>query len=126
MDFGSYTNKVIEHFMTPRNVGNMVDPDGIGEFGNMKCGDSLTTYIKVEDGKIKEIKYLVFGCPAAIATSSMVSVMAKGLSLEDAMKISDDDITDALDGLPDIKKHCSVLGASALHNAIEDYYKNKK
>lgn len=119
--FGEYTIKVIEHFMTPRNVGSMTDADGIGKAGDPSCGDSLTIYIKVKDNVIYDISFLVFGCTAAIASSSMTTELAKGKTLEEALKITDEDITQALDGLPDNKLHCSVLGAMALKNAIKDY-----
>ena len=119
--FGEYTVKVIEHFMTPRNVGSMVDADGIGKAGSPSCGDSLTIYIKVKDNIIYDISFLVFGCTAAIASSSMTTELAKGKTLEEALKITAKDITQALDGLPNNKLHCSVLGATALKNAIKDY-----
>lgn len=119
--FDKYTIKVIEHFMTPRNVGSMTDADGIGEAGSSSCGDSLTIYIKVKDNIIYDISFLVFGCPAAIASSSMTTELAKGKTLEEAFQITDEDITQALDGLPENKLHCSVLGAMALKNAIKDY-----
>lgn len=121
----SFSDKVIEHFMSPRNVGSMINPDGEGSFGEPECGDSLTIYIKVKDNAIADISFLVFGCVAAIASSSMTTVLAKGRTLEEALKITDQDIADALDGLPENKMHCSVLGASALKNAIEDYYSKK-
>lgn len=117
-----YTDKVIEHFMRPRNVGNMSDADGKGKFGSYECGDELTIYIKVTDNKISDISFLVFGCVAAIATSSMTTELVKGKTLEEAMKLTDNDITEALDGLPEYKLHCSVLGAMALKNAISNYY----
>lgn len=116
-----YTDKVIEHFMRPRNVGDMPDADGKGKFGDYKCGDKLTIYIKVADNRISEISFQVFGCAAAIATSSMTTEMVKGKTLEEAMKLTDKDITEALDGLPEYKLHCSVLGEMALKNAISDY-----
>ncbi|MDD2970067.1 MAG: iron-sulfur cluster assembly scaffold protein [Lachnospiraceae bacterium] len=128
--YDEYTNKVIEHFMSPRNVGSMLDADAEGRFGDPSCGDSLTIYIKVENDRITDIRFLVFGCVAAVATSSMTTELAKGKTLEEAMKITDQDITDALGGLPEYKLHCSVLGAGALKNAIQDYYekheKNEK
>ena len=123
--YEQYTDKVLEHFMTPRNVGSMPDADGEGRFGEPACGDSLTLYIKVKDNIISEIRFLVFGCVAAVATSSMTTELVKGKTLEEALKLTDQDITDALDGLPEDKLHCSVLGAQALKNAIKDYYKNK-
>ncbi|SFS05325.1 iron-sulfur cluster assembly scaffold protein [Anaeromicropila populeti] len=119
----SFTDKVIEHFMSPRNAGTMVDADAEGSYGDKDCGDYLTLFIKVKDDIIVDIRFLVFGCVAAIATSSMTTVLAKGKTLKEAAKITDKNITDALDGLPEHKLHCSVLGASALKNAIENYYK---
>lgn len=118
--------KVIEHFMSPRNVGSMKDADGEGQYGDLKCGDSLTVYIKVEDNIIKDISFLVFGCTASIATSSMVTEMAKGKTIEDAEKITEKQLIDALDGLPESKIHCSVLGVKGLRAAIEDYKKKQE
>ena len=117
----SFSDKVIEHFMCPRNVGSMPDADGIGSCGDPGCGDSLTLYVKVKDNVITDISFLVFGCVAAIASSSMTTELAKGKTLEEALRITDSDIADALDGLPENKMHCSVLGATALKNAIENY-----
>lgn len=116
-----YSDKVIEHFMCPRNAYSMPDADTEGSFGDPSCGDYLTLYIKIKDNHIDEISYLVFGCSASIATSSMTSVMAKGKSIEEAFKISEEDIIEALDGLPDNKIHCSNLAVSALRNAINNY-----
>ena len=118
----NFSDKVLEHFMTPRNSGSMVDADSIGTAGDPACGDSLTLYIKVKDNIIEDISFMVFGCVAAIATSSMTTVLAKGKSLDEAYTINDQDIADALDGLPEQKMHCSVLGATALKNAIDNYY----
>lgn len=117
----SFTDKVIDHFMAPRNCGTMPDADGEGSFGDAACGDYLTIQIKVKDNRIEDTKFLVFGCTAAVASSSMTTVIAKGKTLEEALKITDKDIADALGGLPEHKMHCSVLGASALKNAIENY-----
>ncbi len=117
----SFSDKVIEHFMCPRNVGSMPDADAIGSCGDLGCGDSLTLYIKVKDNVITDISFLVFGCVAAIASSSMTTELVKGKTLEEALRITDNDIADALDGLPENKIHCSVLGATALKNAIENY-----
>lgn len=122
----NYSDKVIEHFMSPRNVGTMPDADAEGVYGDPECGDSLTVYLKVKDNVITDISYLVFGCAASVASSSMMSVLAKGKTLEEALKITDKDIVDALDGLPEHKLHCSVLGAQALKNAIENYLNRKK
>ncbi|MEN3006029.1 iron-sulfur cluster assembly scaffold protein [Dehalobacterium formicoaceticum] len=121
----AFTDLVMEHFMCPRNVGSMPDADGEGICGDPNCGDSLTIYIKVKDSVITDISFLVFGCVAAIATSSMTTELAKGKTLEEALKITDTDIADALGGLPEHKMHCSVLGATALKNAIENYHARK-
>ena len=119
--YEEYSMKVIEHFMSPRNVGSMVDPDGEGQYGDVKCGDSLTVYIKVKEGIIEDISFLVFGCTAAIATSSMITEMAKGKTIEGAEAITEKQLIDALDGLPKSKLHCSVLGVKGLRAAIDDY-----
>ena len=116
-----YTDKVMDHFMCPRNAGSMPDADAEGVVGDPKCGDTLTIYIKVEAGVIKDISFLVFGCTASIATSSMTAVLAKGKTIEEAMNITEQDIIDALDGLPEAKQHCSNLGVAALRNAIQNY-----
>ena len=117
----SFTDKVIEHFMCPSNAGSRPDADAEGACGDPNCGDSLTLYIKVKDNVIEDISFLVFGCVAAIATSSMTTELVKGKPLEEALKLTDTDITQALGGLPENKLHCSVLGATALKNAIENY-----
>ena len=116
-----YSQKVLDHFMNPRNVGAIEDPDGEGVVGNPVCGDLMTFHIKVEDGLLADVKFKTFGCGAAIAVSSMVSEMAVGKTLEEAKKITNRDVADELDGLPDQKMHCSNLGADALHAAIQDY-----
>ena len=121
-----YSQKVMEHFMNPRNVGEIEDADGIGEVGNPICGDMMTFYIKVKNNRLENIKFKTFGCGAAIAVSSMVSEMAMGKTLEEAMKITPQSVADELEGLPKQKFHCSNLGAQALHKAIEDYLKKKK
>lgn len=122
-----YSDKVMEHVMSPQNSYGMPDADAEGSIGDPSCGDSLTMYIKVRDNHIDEISYLVFGCCASIATSSMTSVLAKGKSLDDALSITEEDIINALNGLPENKKHCSNLGVSALRKAISNYYeKNNK
>ncbi|NHI93081.1 MAG: Fe-S cluster assembly scaffold protein NifU [Candidatus Lokiarchaeota archaeon] len=121
-----YSEKVMEHFKNPRNVGKIENADGIGEIGNPTCGDMMYCYIKVKDNKIEDIKVETFGCAAAIATASMITELAKGKSLEEAMKISRNDVADALEGLPPVKLHCSNLAADALHNAIEDYKKKNQ
>ncbi|NSW92719.1 MAG: iron-sulfur cluster assembly scaffold protein [Firmicutes bacterium] len=120
-----YTDTMIEHFMCPRNVGSMNDADGEGTIGDPGCGDSLTIYIKVRNEIIEDISFLVFGCAAAIATSSMTTELAKGKTIQEAMKITEDDIVEALGGLPENKKHCSNLGVKALRSAIENYYSRK-
>jgi nitrogen fixation NifU-like protein len=111
----------MDHFMNPRNVGEIDDADGIGEVGNPVCGDVMTFYIKVENDIIVDVKFKTFGCGAAIAVSSMVSEMAKGKSIKQAMKITNQTVVDQLGGLPNQKLHCSNLGADALHKAIENY-----
>ncbi len=121
-----YSEKVMEHFMNPRNVGEIENADGIGEVGNPVCGDMMTFYIKVEDDRLEDVKFKTFGCGAAIAVSSMVSEMAKGRTLAEAMKITPKSVADELEGLPKQKFHCSNLGAQALHKAIEDYLSKKK
>jgi len=120
-----YSEKVMDHFLNPRNVGEIPDADGTGEVGNPVCGDLMTFYIKVKDNVITDVKFKTFGCGAAIAVSSMVSEMAVGKTLEEAMKITNESVADNLGGLPPNKMHCSNLGADALHAAIENY-KNKK
>lgn len=120
-----YTEKVMDHFANPRNVGEMLDADGIGETGNPVCGDIMRVYIKVKDNIIEDIKFKTFGCGAAIATSSMVTEMAKGKSLEEALELSNSQVAEALGGLPPIKMHCSNLAADALHAAVNDYRKKQ-
>ena len=121
-----YSDKVMEHFQNPQNVGEFEKPDGLGKQGNPVCGDVMELGIKVKDGIIEEAKFRTFGCCAAIATSSMVTEMVKGKTLEEAEKISKQAVADALDGLPPAKMHCSNLAADALHDAIEDYRKKQK
>ena len=121
-----YGKKVMEHFMSPRNVGEIKDADGIGEVGNPVCGDMMTFYIKVKDNKLEDVKFKTFGCGAAIAVSSMVSEMAKGKTLDEALKISNKNVAKELGGLPKNKLHCSNLGADALHKAIENYQEKQK
>ena len=122
----TYSEKVMQHFMNPHNVGEISDADGIGEIGNPVCGDMMTFYIKVKDNKIDDVKFKTFGCGAAIAVSSMVSDLAKGKTLEEALKITNKDVANELGGLPKNKMHCSNLGADALHAAIKDYLKKHK
>ena len=116
----------MEHFMNQRNVGEIEDADGIGEVGNPVCGDMMTFYIKVDDGKLSDVKFKTFGCWAAIAVSSMVSEMAMGKTIDEALKITREDVADKLGGLPKQKMHCSNLGADALHKAIQDYQSKQK
>ena len=116
-----YNDKVMEHFRNPRNVGGMENPDGVGRVGDPICGDVMELYIKVKDGIIVDAKFKTFGCAAAIATSSMVTDMVKGKSVEEALKISNKAVVEALDGLPPAKVHCSVLAEDALRAAIENY-----
>ncbi|MBI4496016.1 MAG: Fe-S cluster assembly scaffold protein NifU [Deltaproteobacteria bacterium] len=120
-----YSEKVMDHFKNPRNVGVIEQADGVGEVGNPVCGDMMTFYIMVKDGRIDDIKFQTFGCGAAIAVSSMVSEMAMGKSLEEASKITNKMVADALEGLPRQKLHCSNLGADALQKAIQDYWAKK-
>lgn len=120
-----YSKKVMEHFMNPRNVGVIENPDGYGKVGNPVCGDVMEIFIKVKDDIITDIKFRTFGCGSAIATSSMVTELAKGKHVDEAVKITRGDVATELDGLPAQKMHCSNLAADALHEAIKDY-KNKK
>jgi nitrogen fixation NifU-like protein len=119
-----YSEKVMEHFRNPRNVGEIENPDGVGHVGNPVCGDIMELYIKVKDGIIVDTKFKTFGCGAAIATSSIVTEMVKGKRIEEALKISNRAVAEALDGLPPVKMHCSVLAEEALRSAIEDYLNN--
>jgi nitrogen fixation NifU-like protein len=121
-----YNEKVIEHFLNPRNTGQIPDADGVGTLGDPSCGDFLRIYIKVEDDRIADIKFEIYGCPAAIATSSILTEIAKGKTLQEAMEITDLDIIKSLGELPDPKIHCSNLGAGALHQAILDYLKRPR
>ena len=120
-----YSQTVMDHFKSPRNVGDLKDADGVGEVGNPLCGDMMSLYIKVKDDRIDDIKFLTFGCGAAIAVSSMITEMAKGKTLEEAKKITNKSVADALEGLPKNKLHCSNLGADALHLAIGDYERKR-
>lgn len=121
-----YTDKVMDHFQNPRNVGVIKDADGVGKVGNPVCGDMMTFTIKVKDSKLEDVKFQTFGCGAAIAVSSIVSEMAIGKTLDEAMKITNEIVAKELGGLPKNKLHCSNLGADALHAAIEDYRKKEK
>ncbi|MCJ7632635.1 Fe-S cluster assembly scaffold protein NifU [Candidatus Bathyarchaeota archaeon] len=120
-----YSQKVMDHFKNPRNMGEIPNADGVGTVGNPVCGDLMTIYIKVKKNRIEDVKFKTFGCGAAIATSSMTTELAKGKTLEEAMKLTRKDVADSLDGLPPIKMHCSNLAADGLHAAIEDYLKKK-
>ncbi|HEX7561624.1 MAG TPA: Fe-S cluster assembly scaffold protein NifU [Candidatus Humimicrobiaceae bacterium] len=122
----SYNEKVMQHFMNPHNVGEIENADGVGQVGNPVCGDMMTFNIKVKDNIIDDVKFKTFGCGAAIAVSSMVSDIAKGKTLEEALKITNKDVANELGGLPKNKMHCSNLGADALHAAIKDYQKKIK
>ena len=120
-----YNEKVMEHFMNPRNVGEIENPDGIGEVGNPVCGDMMTFYIKVDDNRLSDVKFKTFGCGAAIAVSSIVSEMAMGKTLEEVKKITPALVAQELEGLPKNKYHCSNLGAQALNKAIDNYLKKQ-
>ncbi|HPX61974.1 MAG TPA: iron-sulfur cluster assembly scaffold protein [Deltaproteobacteria bacterium] len=120
-----YSDKVMEHFMTPSNLGYMADADGVGEIGDPDCGDHLKVFIKVVDGSISDIRFLIKGCPAAIACASAMTELVKGKRIEEAMLISDDDIVDYIDGLPEFKIHCSALGAAGFRVAVMDYFTKK-
>ena len=116
-----YTEQVMDHFMNPRNMGEMADASGVGTVGNAKCGDIMRIYIKVEDDVITDVKFKTFGCGAAIATSSKATEIVKGMTLEEAEKVTNKMVMEALGGLPPVKIHCSVLAEEALHAAIQDY-----
>jgi nitrogen fixation protein NifU and related proteins len=117
----AYSQQVMDHFTHPRNVGKMDNPSGVGKVGNPVCGDVMELYIKVEDNKITDAKFQTFGCAAAIATSSMVTELVKDKTIEEALKVSNQTVTEALGGVPPLKRHCSVLAEEALKKAIEDY-----
>lgn len=125
MDNAQYSDKVMEHFLSPHNVGELSGANGIGNVGNPVCGDIMRLYIKVEEGRIVDAKFKTFGCGAAIATSSMVTDLVKGKTLDEALQISNKAVAEALGGLPKIKMHCSVLAEEALRSAIEDYRKRQ-
>lgn len=126
MENVQYSEKVMEHFLNPHNVGEIADADGIGNVGNPVCGDIMRLYIKVEGGKIVDAKFKTFGCGAAIATSSMVTDLVKGKTVDEALQVSNKAVAEALGGLPKIKMHCSVLAEEALRAAIDDYRKKNK
>ncbi|MDY6931447.1 MAG: Fe-S cluster assembly scaffold protein NifU [Halobacteriota archaeon] len=120
-----YSDKVMDHFKSPRNMGEIEDADGVGVVGNPTCGDVMNIYIKVKDDRLEDIKFKTFGCGAAVATSSMITELARGKTLDEALEISRNDVAEALDGLPPVKMHCSNLAADGLKAAIEDYRKKK-
>ena len=120
-----YSEKVIDHFANPRNVGEIENADGIGEVGNSKCGDIMKMYIKVDDNTITDVKFKTFGCGAAIATSSMATELIKGKSVDNALKLTNKAVMEALDGLPPVKVHCSVLAEEAIKAALSDYYEKQ-
>ena len=117
-----YSEKVMDHFRNPRNVGVIEDANGIGEVGNAKCGDIMKMYLKIEDDVIQDVKFETFGCGSAIASSSMATEMIKGKPVSEAMQLTNKAVAEALDGLPDYKMHCSVLAEEAIKNALEDYH----
>ena len=117
-----YSEKVMEHFRNPRNVGVIEDANGIGEVGNAKCGDIMKMYLKIEDDIIQDVKFETFGCGSAIASSSMATELIKGKPVSEAMKLTNKAVAEALDGLPDYKMHCSVLAEEAIRSALDDYY----
>lgn len=121
-----YSEKVMQHFKKPQNMGEIPDADGVGSVGNPTCGDLMTMYIKVKDNRLEDVKFKTYGCGAAIATSSMTTELAKGKTIEEAMQISRASVAESLGGLPPVKMHCSNLAADALHAAIEDYQKKQK
>ena len=119
-----YSEKVMDHFQNPRNVGELKDANGVGEVGNAKCGDIMRVYFQVEDNIIKDVKFMTFGCGSAVASSSMATEMIKGKTLEEAWNLTNKAVAEALDGLPPVKMHCSVLAEEAIHKAINDYRQN--
>ena len=121
-----YSEKVMDHFRNPRNVGVIEDADGIGEVGNAKCGDIMKMYLKIEDDIIKDVKFETFGCGSAIASSSMATELIKGKPVSEAMALTNKAVAEALDGLPDYKMHCSVLAEEAIQSALEDYQRRKE
>lgn len=121
----NYSEKVMDHFANPRNVGELTNANGIGEVGNPKCGDIMKMYLNIEDGIIKDVKFKTFGCGAAVATSSMATELIKGKTIEEALKVSNKAVMQALDGLPPVKVHCSVLAEQAIKAAVSDYYTKK-
>ncbi|MBE6855186.1 MAG: Fe-S cluster assembly scaffold protein NifU [Ruminococcus sp.] len=120
-----YSEKVLDHFSNPRNVGELADADGIGEVGNAKCGDIMKMYIKVDNGIITDVSFKTFGCGAAVATSSIATEMIKGKSIDEALQLTNQAVVEALDGLPAVKVHCSVLAEQAIKAALADYYRRQ-
>ena len=118
-----YSEKVMDHFRNPRNVGVIEDADGVGEVGNAKCGDIMKIYLKIENGIVEDVKFETFGCASAVASSSMATELIKGQPVSEALKLTNQAVAEALDGLPAYKMHCSVLAEDAIKNALEDYYK---
>ena len=120
-----YTDTVMDHFLHPRNVGEIADADGVGEVGNAKCGDIMKMYLKIKDDKIEDVKFETFGCGSAIASSSMATEMIKGKTIDEALKLTNKAVVEALEGLPPIKVHCSVLAEQAVKAALSDYYRRQ-
>ncbi|HJB25933.1 MAG TPA: Fe-S cluster assembly scaffold protein NifU [Firmicutes bacterium] len=120
-----YSEKVMDHFMNPRNVGEIEDANGIGEVGNAQCGDIMKMYLKINGNTIEDVKFKTFGCGAAIATSSMATELIKGKTIDDALKLTNKAVMEALDGLPPVKVHCSVLAEQAIKSALSDYYRRQ-
>jgi nitrogen fixation NifU-like protein len=123
MAAGPYSEKVMDHFMNPRNVGEIESPDGVGEVGNPACGDMMRLYLKIEEGRVRDAKFRTFGCGAAIASSSMLTEMIKGKTVDEARAITNQQVAEALDGLPAVKIHCSVMAEQAVKSALDDYAK---
>jgi len=121
----AYSEKVMDHFRNPRNVGEIEDADGIGEVGNAKCGDIMKMYLKIDDDTITDVKFKTFGCGAAVATSSMATELIKGRTVKDALKLTNSAVVEALEGLPPVKIHCSVLAEQAVKTAVKDYYERR-
>lgn len=126
MSIGLFTDEVIEHFSNPRNSGELEDANGIGNAGDPNCGDAMKLYIKVEEDVIKDVRFKICGCVAALASASVTTVLVKGKTIEEALAITNRDISDALGGLPEQKQHCSVLGQEAIRNAVADFRKNER
>jgi nitrogen fixation NifU-like protein len=125
MNFVHYSTKVFDHFLTPRNCGALVDANGIGEIGDPECGDQLKVFVRIEDDIVRDISFQIKGCPAAVACASAMTELVKGKPVSEAMLVSDDQIIEYIDGLPEFKEHCSALGASGFRVAVMDYMKSK-